>query len=68
MPGEFLSHQGKLRRIIEEDGVMLISFTDHESYFTVTDVSVYSLLRDSMMTGQDVIIYYNPEMQVVSVH
>lgn len=64
MSADFLSYRGLLRKIVEEDGVMLISFIDHSSYFTVSDKSLYSVLRDSLAMGQPVGIFYDADMRV----
>jgi hypothetical protein len=47
-----LESRGVIRRIIEEDGTLLVSFSNHDGYFRVPDSARMPELKERMLTAQ----------------
>ena len=47
-----LESKGVIRRIIEEDGTLLISFPNHDGYFLVSDSARMPELKERILKAQ----------------
>lgn len=47
-----LESKGVVRRIIEEDGTLLVSFPNHDGYFRVADSANMPALKERILKAQ----------------